>query len=176
MNPLYVHKSKARKQGIKSLGFGLILTGICGGILALIWSGGTISPGAVVFFVLFSVFGLIGLVFVVMSLIRIILGGHWHIEVSKEGVLWSSPRFSEAPFDYKIEEIDCLQKQVRQKTKSDGSIKTKIEYYLISHDGSKHWINKQSGLDVAAFNNALIAAGLELKEVIVKKKQKGITS
>lgn len=170
MTESYCYSSTARKRGFKTFVLGLLLTIICGGIIILILNQNILSPGAVLFFTLSSLFGVIGFLLFLFSFIRIILGGVWKIEVSKDKILWECPKFSEIPFNYKIHEINFLKKQIYKKEKKDGRIKSKIKYCLIAKNGDKHWINNQSGLDIDSFIEALKNVGIELKEEIINKE------
>ena len=84
-------------------------------------------------------------------------------------VRWETPWAAEHAFAYAVGDIRCLERRIRTRTRKDGSVKTKVRYYLCGNDGTDHQLSKQSGVDLDEFVAVLTRQGVALDEVAVER-------
>ena len=169
---MFEYKAEARERGIKDAGVGLLLCAVTGGFLWAIYQGAGMVLAWWVFGFALAIFFVAGLVFVVGGLARIISGGCWEMRVDGNGVSWQAPFVAEPSFAYAREQIASVEKRIRRKTRSDGSIKEKQDYFLVARDGDEHRLVNQSGIDVDAFVAACERLGIAIKERVVPYRKR----
>lgn len=109
-------------------------------------------------------------VFAGIGALRFIAGGKWSIEVNEQGIHWQSPKFSEKPFQYKINEISHIEKRTKIKKRKDGSEDSKSSFYLVALNNETHWLQNQSGCDIQLIIEQLQKSGIKIKEKLNIKK------
>ncbi len=169
---MFEYSADARARGIKDVGVGLALGGVCGGFLTAIYLSGTGAVTWWIFGFALLIFFLAGVLFFVFGCARIVTGGLWDIRVDHGGVSWQAPLIAEKSFRYTLEEICGIEERIRRKTRDDGRVKEKREYVLLGTDGVEHRLTHQSGIDLEAFVAACKSLGIALTERVVPYRRR----
>ncbi len=169
MSNEYRYTADARRVGMKDVFAGFCLVGVPGGLIWLFVLSKDFSPGVVIWGLVLLIFMAAGVFFVGVGLMRVFAGGEWRISVVDGAVRWETPWAAEHAFAYAVGDIRCLERRIRTRTRKDGSVKTKVRYYLCGNDGTDHQLSKQSGVDLDEFVAVLTRQGVALDEVAVER-------
>lgn len=158
---MYRYTASARDRALMLLPVGLVLTALGAFFLFFWWT--------LVFGVLGLMVGLIGVLALGLSAAWLVGGGRWEITIDDQRIDWRAPVVSEGSFRYALDELDCVRKRTRQKRRHDGTVKAKVDYQLVTVDGTTRTLTNQSGVDVETVVQVLVDRGVRFEEETVRK-------
>jgi len=161
---MFQHNESARQHAKGLILWGLGLSAISIIPLTLLFGkeDGLAGPDYLLALVLFLV-AIPGVLMFGTAITQFVRGGEFNMSVDGNKIAWNLPSYLGDSFEYSISDVSYIEKKTRIK-KSNGKTKEKIKYFLVAKNQERHALKKQSSVDIAAFVEAAIKAGVELKE------------
>ena len=127
-------------------------------------------PFFIILWLVNGIFCLVGAVFFIGGIARMLTGGEWNITLTETAIDWQTPPLAEKSFQVQLNEIVRIVRRVRIKPRKDGSLKKKTSYTLETRSNDKIGLSDQSKLDLEVFIELLREQGVELEEKQVADK------